>query len=392
MNLFKRKNVLNQIQKHQNVPVVKIISGIKGAGKTTLLELLKLEFLSQGTPQENIIMVSFENSQKQSHAQIFKNITNELESKNKSKLLIDEISLTSDWQDILLDLIDAFDTDIYVTSSTQISSPELSKLKGRFTLTEVFPLSFEEYLEFKNIDKISPDTKDVISNFLRDGSFPLITTLDSSPHNSKQLSDGIFSNITLDQLCGVHSNISISSYKRIFEFLASNVGNGFSVNKIAEIMKQENISIAIETIYAYLDWIEECFLAKRCFRYCLKTKTELKTQYKCYLSDSSFVKNNDTNQKAKIENAAFFELLRRGYKPFVGKFGTDEISFVGTKRNDKIYVQILDDTKPTSDQQLAITKISDNYPKFILTLDPKRTGSVSGIKIIHLADFLLSDF
>ena len=35
--------------------------------------------------------------------------------------------------------------------------------------------------------------------------------------------------------------------------------------------------------------------------------------------------------------------------------------------------------------------IKDNYPKYIVTLDEYAFGNYNGIKIIHLADFLLKD-
>ncbi len=46
----------------------------------------------------------------------------------------------------------------------------------------------------------------------------------------------------------------------------------------------------------------------------------------------------------------------------------------------------------TSDREIAnLLEIKDNYPKFIVTTDEFAAGNVDGIKIVHLADFLLGD-
>ena len=398
MKITRRKNITKQILKHKDVPVVKLITGIRRAGKTTLLENIKTELITSGVSEENIIKRAFslfKNEDPLSTKQVFKELAEELENKSKCYLLLDEIQILPDWQDLALDLIDAFDADIYATTSYEISDTNLSKLKGRHAIIHVHPLSFAEFLEFKGIDKIDPSTKDIVMDYLKFGGFPLITKLCNNDQiiEAMQISEGIYSSIVSLTLNPIHMITSEESFGRVFKYISNNLGNSFSVNKISETLKSEKRSIAIETIYAYMDWLEEVFLTKRCYRYDLKTHTELKTQSKCYLADTSFYHEDpqSSNIKARIENTVFLELSRRGFKTHVGKFGKDEISFVGTKRNEKIYVQILDDNTPNTNSGIILTKINDHYPKYIITLDKTKTGNLSGIPIVHLADFLLEN-
>ncbi|MBQ9790056.1 MAG: ATP-binding protein [Clostridia bacterium] len=398
MKITRRKNITKQILKHKDVPVVKLITGIRRAGKTTLLENIKTELITSGVSEENIIKRAFslfKNEDPLSTKQVFKELAEELENKSKCYLLLDEIQILPDWQDLALDLIDAFDADIYATTSYEISDTNLSKLKGRHAIIHVHPLSFAEFLEFKGIDKIDPSTKDIVMDYLKFGGFPLITKLCNNDQiiEAMQISEGIYSSIVSLTLNPIHMITSEESFGRVFKYISNNLGNNFSVNKISETLKSEKRSIAIETIYAYMDWLEEVFLTKRCYRYDLKTHTELKTQSKCYLADTSFYHEDpqSSNIKARIENTVFLELSRRGFKTHVGKFGKDEISFVGTKRNEKIYVQILDDNTPNTNSGIILTKINDHYPKYIITLDKTKTGNLSGIPIVHLADFLLEN-
>jgi predicted AAA+ superfamily ATPase len=93
-----------------------------------------------------------------------------------------------------------------------------------------------------------------------------------------------------------------------------------------------------------------------------------------------------------LENIVFFELKRRGYEVHIGKNADKEIDFVATQRDEKLYIQVCRELPKESDRELAnLMEIKDHFPKMIVTLDDYASGNVNGIKIVHLADFLLSD-
>lgn len=73
------------------------------------------------------------------------------------------------------------------------------------------------------------------------------------------------------------------------------------------------------------------------------------------------------------------------------KNGTKEIDFVAVQRDERIYVQVCRRLPEESDREIAnLLEIRDHYPKYVVTLDELASGNVNGVKIIHLADFLLS--
>ena len=44
-----------------------------------------------------------------------------------------------------------------------------------------------------------------------------------------------------------------------------------------------------------------------------------------------------------------------------------------------------------SDREIAnLLEIKDHYPKYVVTLDELAAGNINGVRIVHLADFLLS--
>ena len=121
----------------------------------------------------------------------------------------------------------------------------------------------------------------------------------------------------------------------------------------------------------------------------------LKTQEKFYLADSSLkyciMGFNPKSVAAMLENVVYFELRRRGYEVYIGKNETKEIDFVAVRRDERIYVQVCRRLPEGSDREVAnLLEIRDHYPKYVVTLDELAAGNINGVKILHLADFLLS--
>ncbi|MCM1553253.1 MAG: DUF4143 domain-containing protein, partial [Butyrivibrio sp.] len=122
----------------------------------------------------------------------------------------------------------------------------------------------------------------------------------------------------------------------------------------------------------------------------------LKTQEKFYLADPSLkyciMGFHSKSVAAMLENIVYFELRRKGYEVYIGKNETKEIDFVAVRRDERIYVQVCRNLPEESDRELAnLLEIRDHYPKYIVTLDELAVGNINGVKIVHLADFLLSD-
>ena len=152
----------------------------------------------------------------------------------------------------------------------------------------------------------------------------------------------------------------------------------------------------MESIYNYLRWLEQAFIIYPCERYDLQGKSILKTQEKYYLADVSLkyalLGYNRKMLDGAMENIVFLELKRRGYDVFIGKNDTKEIDFVATRRDERIYVQVCVQIPEASDREVGnLMELRDHYPKYVVTLNEMDTGIEDGIKIVHLADFLLAE-
>ena len=93
-----------------------------------------------------------------------------------------------------------------------------------------------------------------------------------------------------------------------------------------------------------------------------------------------------------MENIVYLELKRRGYDVYIGKNDTKEIDFVATRRDERVYVQVCVQLPEASDREVGnLMEIRDHYPKYVVTLNEMDTGIEDGIRIVHLADFLLAE-
>ena len=101
---------------------------------------------------------------------------------------------------------------------------------------------------------------------------------------------------------------------------------------------------------------------------------------------------NPKSVEAMLENIVYFELRRKGYDVYIGKNESKEIDFVAVRRDEKVYVQVCRNLPEESDREVAnLMEIRDHYPKYVVTLDEMAAGNINGIRIVHMADFLLME-
>ncbi len=392
-----RPDYLEKIKPFIDVKLVKILAGIRRCGKSTILEMIRGELLSRGINEQHIITrkyTSEEYDKSFTNKQMYEELKSLMVDKGKYYFLLDELQEISGWEKAINTLLEDYNTDIYVTgSNSKLMSSEISTyLTGRFVTIPVFTLSFKEYLAFKNNPQKSD--KEQLQDYIRLGGFPLVASSNFDEKTTYGVVEDIYNSVVVNDITNKHSVSNIDLFNRVVRFIVENVGKTFSANSIVNFLKSEKRTISVEAIYNYLEWLEKAFVIYRCKRYDLQGKNVLKTQEKFYLADQSIKYAlygfNPTSIASMLENIVFFELKRRGYDVFIGKNAEKKIDFVATKRADKLYVQVCRELPKESDREIAnLMEIKDHHPKMVVTLDDYAGGNVNGIKIVHLADFLL---
>lgn len=392
-----RPHYLNILKTYRDIPLVKILAGIRRCGKSTILEMLKNDLIENGITPDHIINMRFtseELEQIKNDKDMYQSIKNSMHDDGRYYLLLDEVQEINGWEKAVNSLLENYNTDIYVTgSNSRLMSGEISTyLTGRYISIPVFTLSFAEYLEFKKSDPRSH--RELLSDYLRLGGFPIVALGNFDERSAYQIVEGIYNSVINSDITKRHNITNFDLFNRVVKYIIENVGKTFSANSITKFLKNEGRSLSVETVYNYLTWLEKAFVIYRCQRYDLQGKSILKTQEKFYLADSSLkyciIGFNPQSVASMLENIVYFELLRRGYDVYIGKNGTKEIDFAAVKRDDRIYIQVCRSLPAGSDREISnLLDIKDHYPKYVVTLDEFASGNINGVRLVHLADFLL---
>lgn len=392
-----RPYYLEKLKTYRDVPLVKILAGIRRCGKSTILDMLKDDLIGSGISEDHVIQLRYTSEDLEdgmTAKQMYQNIKAKMADTQRYYLLLDEVQEVDGWEKAVNSLLENANTDIYVTgSNSKLMSAEISTyLTGRYISIPVFPLSFAEFLEFKKDSGHTP--KELLNEYIRIGGFPIVALGNFDERSSYQIVEGIYNSVITSDITKRHNITNFDLFNRVVKYIVENVGKTFSANAIVKFMKSEGRSLSTETVYNYLEWLEKAFVIYRCQRYDMQGKTVLKTQEKFYLADASLkyciMGFNPKGVAAMLENIVYFELRRKGFDVYIGKSADKEIDFVAVRRDERIYVQVCRNLPEESDREVAnLLEIKDHYPKYVVTLDELAAGNINGVKIVHLADFLL---
>lgn len=393
-----RPQYMKLLKTYRDVPLVKILAGIRRCGKSTILEMLRDDLVESGAATDHIICMRYTSEdldEGMTDKDMYRGIKEQMTGEGRYYLLLDEVQEIDGWEKAVNSLLEDTDADIYVTgSNSKLMAGEISTyLTGRYISIPVYTLSFAEYLEFKKQSPLSP--RELLNEYIRMGGFPIVAAGNFDERSAYQIVEGIYNSVITSDITKRHNIANFDLFNRVVRYIVENVGKTFSANAIVKFLKGEGRPLSVEAIYNYLDWLEKAFVIYRCRRYDLQGKSVLKTQEKFYLADSSLkyciMGFNPKSIAAMLENIVYFDLRRRGYDVYIGKNETKEIDFVALRRDERIYVQVCRRLPEESDREVAnLLEIRDHYPKYVVTLDELAAGNINGVKIVHLADFLLN--
>ncbi|MCI5599889.1 MAG: ATP-binding protein [Hallerella porci] len=388
------------LESYKDTPVIKVITGIRRAGKSFVLELLQ-ESLLKTANADCVIKIDFEDFDNQEFLdlQFLYSFIKKRAEKTQKKLylLFDEIQELEGWEKCINSLYSSqvIDCDIYITgSNAKLLSSELATyISGRYVNIQIQPLSYQEFLRFHK----TKDSKNVFNKFLSIGGFPGLKDMKSKDSIESYL-EGIYSTVLLKDIIQRNNIRDTNFLEKMILYVCDNIGNIFSANTIAKFMKSQRRSMSVETIYNNLKFLEEAFVIYKVPRFDLKGKKILETLEKYYLADQGikyFLQGfKDSHINGILENIVFVELIRRGYKVYVGKFGELEIDFIAQKNEERIYIQVcylMADENTKAREYLPLTQIKDNYPKLILSLDDLPKSNEGGIIRMNLREWLLKN-
>lgn len=401
--MIKRESYLSRIRPFiDKTELVKVFVGVRRSGKSIMLELIKEELLEKNVSAEQFISVNFEDMTYSTITdanllhEYLKNRINEIN--GRAYVFLDEIQEVSGWERCINSLRVSTDADIYVTGSNAriLSGEYATLLSGRYVEFTVYPFSFSEYCDARRAEDDIRSDRDYFNDFVRFGGFPFIATTSLDERSKTQYLNDIFSSVVVKDVVKRNNLRDVDLLERIVTYAAANIGRTFSANSIASYFKSERRNVSVDTIINYLNFCEKAFLLYKINRVDLDGKEILQINEKYYLADQGIRQalygNNQHSIELILENIVCIELLRLGYKVYIGKSGSKEIDFVCEKEGKRIYVQVcyyLAGEKTVQREFGAYDGIKDNYPKYVVSMDEFDMSS-NGIIHMNIRDFLLN--
>ena len=396
--MIKRDEYLQRLIGFKDKQLIKVVTGIRRCGKSTLLKLFQDYLLQNGTDENQIISINFEDPDFD-NLKDFKVLYNYLNSKlapdKKNYILLDEIQNVSDYQKAIDGLYIKDNVDIYITGSNAyfLSGELATLLTGRYVEIQMLPLSFKEYISAFQ-DK--SDLPSLYRQYIESGSFPYITALNGDKEQIKLYLNTIYNTVILKDVVSRRNIPDISLLESIVKFMFDNIGNITTPKKISDTMTSKGRKISNHTVENYLRALSDSFILYKAGRYDIKGKQYLETQEKYYIVDIGLryflLGSKYVDMGHVLENIVYLELIRRGYKVYIGKINSLEVDFVAEKNGDIEYYQVSQTVmdKSTLDRELApLSNIKDHNPKYLITMDNIPAVSHNGIKQLYALDWLL---
>ncbi len=399
MPLIQREKYLEFLRRHKDQDVIKVVSGVRRCGKSTLFELFKQELLTSGVKANQIISINFEDLEfepLQEYHALHEYIVERLIPETPMYVFLDEVLHVPQFEKVVGSLFIKPNVDIYITGSNAyfMSSDIATLLTGRYVQVEMLPLSFKEFHSAYSQQNLSD--MDIYNLYIEHSSFPRLVHVEDDESIDEYL-ESILNTVILKDIVTRLKITDVPLLLDIIKYLLANIGSLINPTKIANTLTSYGRKTDNKTVEKYLQGLKDGLLIYEVDRFDVKGKALLQRNAKYYVVDSAFRKfllsRTDSDRGHILENIVYLELIRRGYRVYVGHLQNGEIDFVAKKPHRLEYYQVsysvMEDT--TLRRELSpLEKLDDNYPKYLLTMDVlHKTDNHNGIEQKNVLDWLL---
>ena len=397
--MINREEYLNELIRWKDKDLIKVVTGIRRCGKSTLFDLFIDYLKMSGVKSNQIIYINLEDADYdfKNYKELYHFINEKIISEDNFYVFLDEVQNVPGFQRAVDSLYIKKNVDVYITgSNAYLLSGELATLlSGRYIEIKMLPLSFKEYVSaFDN-----NNYQQLFLDYMRNGGMPgNINILKSNVNDLDKYLDGIFSTIVYKDIMARNNITDKLLLESVIKYIFDSIGSPISIKKISDTLTSKGISTSNHTVENYITALLESFLIYKVERLDVKGKNLLARDYKYYVVDSglrSYLlgKKADSDMGHILENIVYLELLRRGYKVYVGKVDDLEVDFVAENRDGLRYYQValtVRDEKVLERELRSLQKTGDHYPKTLLTLDMDLETDYDGIRKVNVVDWLLS--
>ena len=403
MELYVREKYLRKMRGfYHDTEVIKVITGVRRCGKSCLMKTVMDELRRKGISEEHLIsfdLDSLKYRKVKTADRLEELILSQSPAEGGKYLFIDEIQNVAGFEEVVNAFREDGNYSIFITGSNSylLSGELVTKLTGRYIEFEMFPLTFDEYLDMKAFygKPVNANLIAELNSYLQEGGFPKTMQYDDFADKRtyvKSVIDGIFEKDIRRRL----KIRNVEAFNNVRSFIINNFGATMSIQSLQAALEKNAIAVKRSTLTRYIEALVQSKILYRCDRFDMKSNKSLGGEKKYYLADTSFYFSTNTDNRINygpaLENMVYLYARSFDYSVSVGRIGRLECDFILRDNSlNYAYVQVaytIGESKATEDREYApLEMIKDNYPKFVLTTDyllQKR----SGIRHLNLLEFM----
>ncbi|MBQ3190458.1 MAG: ATP-binding protein [Bacteroides sp] len=415
-NYINRQVYLQKLIARRGNGEIKIITGSRRCGKSWLLKKIYKDYLlSDGVPEENIIIVSFDTDEDvdgndlTNPAALKKFLYSKIKDEEMDYyVFLDEIQMVEGFERIVNGLNARDNVDVYITGSNSkfLSSDINTIFRGRGDEIRVYPFSFKEF---------SANRSEAISELWKEyytyGGMPALCN-HRTPEQKIAYLQRLWSKTYIDDVVERNNVRNRQALECLVDSLCSAIGSLTNPGKMRNTMQSvAHIKVEPETVTSYMEYLENAFLFEGARRYNVKGRKYYESIKKFYVVDVG-LRNARLNFRQQeithiMENVIYNELRIRGYLVDVGvvesrqmiggvsEYKQLEVDFIATDGMDKYYIQSaysLSDEAKRKQELASLKKIDDSFRKIIIVGDDIATYTdENGFVFMGLFQFLKNE-
>jgi hypothetical protein len=365
-----------------------VCMGVRRGGKSTyMLQILK-RLLDSGVSKQNILHLNFfddrlhdlQHSGFSVILEAYYSLYPEKKNAEKVYCFFDEIQALPHWEPFIDRIMRTENCEVYITgSSAQMLSKEIAtQMRGRALSWEMFPFSFQEFLDYKNVEtggSLSTRKRLVVSKefgeFWEAGGFPEVVGLDR--YLRVKIHQEYFNAILFRDLVERHDASQPKTVIDLAHRLVDNVASLYSINNLTGYLKSLGHKVSKASVSSYLEWFEDAYFLFTVKIFDASLARTNSNPKKIYCVDHSLVTSVASgillNSGHLLENLVFTALRRVTPDIFYYKTKTGrEVDFIAqlTGRS-KMLIQVCESIADPVTRKREITALSEAMTELKLT-------------------------
>lgn len=265
-------------------------------------------------------------------------------------IFLDEIQELPNWEKYVRRLYDTVSRKIFLTGSNakMLSSEIATSLRGRSLSFEILPLSFYEFLLFRDIDpteRYSTKKRAIIQSSFEEylvwGGYPELVNIE--PRFKPEVLQEYFNVMLYRDLMDRYEVRDASMLKYLIKRLVASFTKEFSVNKLYNDLKSRGIKIGKDSIYRLIDQIFSIYMLTCVEKYDPSVIKREMSNRKIYLYDNGFASATNysfSKDRGKLLENLVFATIRSKNEPYFLKNGYECDFVVLPEAEEPMLIQV----------------------------------------------------